>query len=290
MSIINLDNAISLDENNSRLLFEGDIIYLKWIATSEELVAEEVAKFLNIETLHFERGIYKGKEVIFSRRFFNYEEDFIPGDDILEEYHSYLKTHLSKDNDNKEKIAMNYLNNLTDIWGALELKFGLREGFEKDIETIMEKLVKIFCFDLLMGNYDRGANNWGVIVGNQGVRLAPMFDNAFSLTFSTYDISPEYTERTDLNHYLERFFQTSSSEFVEIFYEMYDKLTLDKLLEIIDLVERERGINFELDSEKYEEFFEEPFIGESKPKLIDDYNKHRDRIAQIINKIRGKAK
>ena len=56
---------------------------------------------------------------------------------------------------------------------------------------IEEDFVSIPIFDALIANNDRHCDNWGVLNGVDGIRLAPIYDNGSSLGFNETSINKE---------------------------------------------------------------------------------------------------
>jgi len=268
VSVINLDNAKRI--TSSKLLFADKIIYIKGAANYMSLIGAKLAKFLDIDTVSFQRGIYQGKQVIFSEQYYNKDtEKRITGGKLLREYHEYIEPNHP---DAVSPIDEEYFNNLTDIWGALEFKYGLK--YEKDIPEVMMNFVKAFCFDILTGNSDRNQSNWEIIVSEEKISMAPSYDFDDVFDFISYYLSPEHTEEEEMNYLLENFLNTSAPEFANIFYEMYDKLTVKELIKIINDVEVEHELEL---NQKF------------KDQIIKEYTNHRLEIEKIINKRRGKV-
>lgn len=68
---------------------------------------------------------------------------------------------------------MRRLNNLEDIWFALEEKYS-----PDTVEKLMNGICDIFMFDMLLGEGDRTLRNIEIIEGETDVRLAPIHDTS----------------------------------------------------------------------------------------------------------------
>lgn len=261
-----ISNAIHIKESEFQL--NGHSIYLKRSKDCKEFVAEEIAKFLDVNVVHYEVGVLNGRLVTFSESFYNEDETFISGTRILSEYLTGLT--------DRNYLTIRHLNNLPDIFKALESLFGYK--YNNDVQKIKNDIVKMFCFDILLRNYDRETPNWGIVLGSDGIRLAPMFDNEVSLTGSKLTISMGMDrENNDLlfADLLEKFFATSDSALKDIFINMYDKLTPAKLNSIFEKVEKDRNITID---ENY------------RTEALSNYIEHRNSLETVVEQYRQNKK
>lgn len=261
-----ISNAVHIKESQFQL--NGHGIYLKRSKDCREFVAEEIAKFLDVNVLHYEVGVLNGNLVTFSESFYNEDEIYISGSHILSEYLLGLPDRIY--------LTIKHLNNLPDIFRALESVFGYK--FNNDIQKINYDLVKMFCFDVLLINYDREALNWGIILGKDGIRLAPLFDNEAILTGSKLAISMGMdSENNDIlfTDLLEKFFAKSDLTLKDIFLNMYDKLTPAILNSIFEKVEKDRNITID---ENY------------RAVALTNYVKHRNSLETIVEQYRQDKK
>ena len=257
--MIDLSNAVHIKEREYEL--NGDKIYLKRSNNYREFIAEEIAKFLGIDTVHYEIGIRNGIQVTFSKSFYDSDETYVDGGQLLSNYLSSLV-------DDKDYLSIQHLNNLTDIFGALESQFG--PEYNSNIQKIKNDLVKMFCFDILLRNYDRETPNWGIVSKNNEIRLAPMFDNESILIGAKFSISMGIDrENNDIlfADLLEKFLNTSDITFKDIFFNMYDKLTLEALETIFKKVEEDRNITID-------EYYH--------TEALNSYRKHRNSLQAIV--------
>ncbi len=66
-----------------------------------------------------------------------------------------------------------------------------------------KEFVAVPVFDALIANNDRHCDNWGVLSGSKGYRLAPIYDNGSSLGFN--EINNKKQKMLTDNHMLEGF-------------------------------------------------------------------------------------
>lgn len=261
-----ISNAVQIKEREFQL--NGHSIYLKRSKDCREFVAEEIARFLGVNVIHYEVGVYNGNLVTFSESFYNEDETYISGTHILSEYLIGLT--------DRDYLTIMHLNNLPDIFRALESLFGYK--YNNDIQNINYDLVKMFCFDMLLRNYDRATPNWGIILGKDGIRLAPLFDNEAILIGLKFSISMGMDrENNDLlfADLLEKFFATADSTFKDIFLDMYDKLTPEVLNSIFEKVEKDRNITID---ENY------------RAEALTNYVKHRNSLETVVEQYRQSKK
>ena len=228
--VVDLNKAKKIKTLDNAYLYKGKVIYIKTsVFPYAEIIAEEIGKFLGLNVLHYKIGSLNNKIVAFSEKFYKDNETYISGDELLSNYCAFAG---QRDITNP--------NNLTNIWDALETKYGLE--YASDIRELMNNIVKMFCFDLLLGLDDRASINWGIIQSENKIRLAPIFDNEFiklggrTMLDLDDDIIVYNTEK------LAEFLNTSSSEFNDIFYEMFAKLTPPALADIMAKISFSRDI------------------------------------------------
>ena len=170
-----------------------------------ELIAEKIANKLGLKCAKYYLGEYCNYKGVVSEMFDvrNYKsmDEFlysVYGDDCFEK------------------------NNLEDIWNALSIKFN-----QEQTEKIMNDIVNVFLFDILIANNDRHANNLGLIIKDNNVELAPIFDNdnmlreiamndgAFFLGIDRNDYYNYVTGESKNDNVFDKFIRISDSEYTE---------------------------------------------------------------------------
>lgn len=125
-----------------------------------EFVAGKVGTALGFQTAQIELATNNGLIGTVSKNFRDEMEEFYEGGDLFlsmfEDYDRYSLTYY-------------------------ELPYILKLLSAYDIES---DFVSIPVFDALIANNDRHCDNWGVLSGPKGVRLAPIYDNGSSLGFN----------------------------------------------------------------------------------------------------------
>lgn len=143
------------DDTHYKIEYNNDTYYMKKVTNNDrlynELIAEEVARDFNIKCSYNDLGVYKGNYYYLSKQIYNSKDKYIPMQKLMDEHD----------------------NNLMYIWNLLEDEY--RD--KKLVEKLMDDIVNIFLFDVLIANYDRHVGNYGLIISNNSVSVAPIIDN-----------------------------------------------------------------------------------------------------------------
>ena len=215
------------DKIRGSIVIKDKTYYFKPVKTNNyaylELVLEKLAKFINMNTAHYDLINIDGRYYYLS-----------------EELKNFRTSNVLKISDI----------NLYEIWSCLENKYG------EYTENIMYEIVKMYIFDLLLLAPDRHSCNWGIIDNNLYI-----IDNENSFcTTSCSSISSKHSIFDKLNNHfnpsfyintiiennleeLEYFLATSSQEFIELFYEIYDKLNPFVIKSVFNNIELEYNID-----------------------------------------------
>lgn len=125
-----------------------------------EFVASKVGAMLGFHTAEVDLAINNGTVGTISKNFRLKTEELYEGGDLF----------LAKFDDfDRHSLAHYELPHILEILSAYDL--------EKDF-------VAVPVFDALIANNDRHCDNWGVLSGPKGIRLAPIYDNGSSLGFN----------------------------------------------------------------------------------------------------------
>lgn len=218
-----------------------------------ELVVEDLASLVDIKCAHYERIVVDNTPYVVSTD--------IAGDKTFKTAAQLLSNYF-KDN--------NVTGSLYVIWHFLE------EKYPQDIKYIMNELLKIYIFDIIILGSDRSFGNWGLLFDSGRVTDVYILDNEYSFD---NEISVVLDARLDIINdktldaisqnmkNLEYFFNTSSSEFMNIFYNMYNTLNPDTVKSCFENVEDDIGDNFRFNRE-----------------LFYNYLQNYDAIGKLLNK------
>ena len=262
-----MDNIIEKIKKKSKFIsrnvyeINGEKYYCKVRYTPEnvinEFVAYKLAKEVDIDVVEPFKFLKKDKIVLVSKNYVPRGFLAINGSDIMEKYLVYLMNNKLISIDEYNKLSADNINNLSDIWNALEYHMNnAYKKVDKDIiNNIMFELVKRFSFDILTLQTDRGSVNWEILEsGNiSEFRLAPLFDNEYAFlgnsetnflkSRSSLIVGTTADESNDktIKEVLVEFLNTSSSEFVSIFVNIFNKLDISRFNEIVDEVSKENS-------------------------------------------------
>ena len=235
-----------------------------------ELIGYHAATFLGIDACSCDLAILNGQKGIISKSLRKENTHLTSGYDILNEYvYSGLsnlywikkmmnQTDILKKwwfNDkyrDKSDLIANGINDLENIWHALEYKYQDDKRF--NIEKVMNQIVIMYIYSLLSYDTDKYATNWLIEENKTDIRLAPIYDNedAFNYTKDKLNQKNRFSSSTTPETYdynqleaINIFLSISSSEFSNLFYNMYEKL-LDNFDKIIKNVEIQTGVSIPL--------------------------------------------
>jgi len=125
-----------------------------------EFIASKLGERLGFHTATVELAQYNGVFGTISKNFREKTEDLFEGGDLfLSQFESFSRYSL-------EFYELPHIINILSTY---------------DLER---EFVNIPIFDALIANNDRHCDNWGVLTGPSGIRLAPIYDNGSSLGFN----------------------------------------------------------------------------------------------------------
>lgn len=225
-----------------------------------ELIIEEIANLFKIDTPNYDIAKINN---VYGNISYNYKKDgytYIDGTTLLSNYCNHLK--INQDN-------ISNMNNLETIWNAIEYHFKNYQNKQYIVKNIMNKLIKFYLLDILTGQIDRSSYNYEIMYNNITGDLAPYYDNTFAFNFGNKNNRLNPT-RNHKNYYenIEEFFKISSKEYKDLFIEMYNILTPNKLLEIFTTVENK---------------IQSTIPNNIKNKIWLEYCAHYIKIGNIIN-------
>jgi len=264
------------------LTINGDIYYFKeTFSLYEELVASECAKFLGVNAVEYDLAKFKVKQGVISKSYRKPNCKYISGEKILSEYatdpnNKEILINLGGD-ENKLSLLRNtrdlseYIHTLEVIWLALAYHYK-----KLNINDIMKNIVKQFCFDLIIGQFDGYPQNWEIEESVEGITLMPYFDG--SATFGILKAMPKprqslsvnfHDKGTDNYQILETFLSSACTEDINIFLEMFNKLNIHNFTDVLDAVEKRIDSNI-------------PFF--IKDRMILEFVRNRNLLQEVINK------
>ena len=137
-----------------------------------ELLSESVAHTLNIPCAEYRACTLHGKKGVLSKSFVYRDTTLMLGTEVLQKY---CLLHLKKHSDVKH--IFHYFNHVKGICSILKDNDNISDG---EYHKIEEYLFQMLLFDLVTLQSDRHPNNWGVMVKDNCIKPALLFDNDVS--------------------------------------------------------------------------------------------------------------
>ena len=138
-----------------KLIIDGVGYYFKYTTPEmlyNELIAEELAKKLNIPCAHYDIGKVNERYIVLSEDFIKEGYTFTPMSAIIKERKN---------------------NNLEVVWDHL---MKIYDDYDL-VAKLMDQIVDIFLFDVVSANSDRHFHNYGILSNEKETNITPVFDN-----------------------------------------------------------------------------------------------------------------
>lgn len=223
---MNSQFVLSFDYNGETYYFKFD----SFVNPYNELIFYYLALDMGINSLPYDiakLGVYEG---VISKDFKVPGAKYISGRKILNISHG-------KD--------FNKYNTLEDIWADLEDYFKNRKDRQKIVAKLMDKLVRIFIFDLLIGQEDRHPDNWGIVKYPNGeVDLQVNLDNSRGLVDHPIMTRHQLTMNRDyiyVEDMIEKFQIVSSDEFSSVLPNYLWIISKENILKTFAKIEKQTG-------------------------------------------------
>lgn len=166
-----------------------------------ELVVDEIANDLGITTVAYDLARIGNLKGLISPNFIVPNANYILGGDLLKECYS--------------SESVRFSNNLESIWFALENRYKANPNKKEIVASLMDKIVWLFILDVLTGQEDRHAGNWGIIEYADGtVDLQPIFDSVRIMLFGCFAMAVGEENIMFAEDILDDFIIKSSTEYV----------------------------------------------------------------------------
>ena len=154
-------------------MLDDKLYYFKQVPMRElvmEMVSMRVAYHLGLSYLNEQIAVMGDEIGLLSESYLDSNESSYSLHTLMENYFYEMQE--------DDEVFFDYqdmcrLNNLEDIWFALEEKYS-----PDTVEKLMNGICDIFMFDMLLGEGDRTLRNIEIIEGETDVRLAPIHDTS----------------------------------------------------------------------------------------------------------------
>lgn len=135
-----------------------------------ELIAEEIAKCMNIPCIDYDIATIGGFIGTLSKDFVSKDEvQVISGEDIIERLRNNKLLHR----------VFGVTNNLESIWMGLISLLKNNPNRDEIIKHLMKQIIDMYVFDIITRQDDRHSSNWEIVKYKDGhYDLRPLFDNA----------------------------------------------------------------------------------------------------------------
>ena len=230
-----------------------------------ELIGYHAATILDIEACFCDIAILDGQKGIISKSLRKENIKLTSGSQILNDYAYdsisnlyWIKKMMNQSDISKKwwfndkyrersELVINGIHDLENIWHALEHKYKDDKRFNS--EETMHQIIMMYIFTLLSYDTDKYAINWLIEESKENIKLAPLFDNEDSFNYNKDKLNQNVrlavspTSETYYHSQLEAinsFLSISSSEYFNLFYEMYEKL-INNFDKIIRKIENQTG-------------------------------------------------
>ena len=154
-------------------MLDDKLYYFKQVPMRElvmEMVSMRVAYHLGLSYLNEQIAVMSDEIGLLS-------ESYLDSNESSYSLHTLMENYFYEMQEDEEEFFdyqdMRRLNNLEDIWFALEEKYS-----PDTVEKLMNGICDIFMFDMLLGEGDRTLRNIEIIEGETDVRLAPIHDTS----------------------------------------------------------------------------------------------------------------
>lgn len=151
-----------------------------------EVVSAEICKILNIPHAKYEFAEYEGNQGTITTNFVPKNGRLIHGNEVLVRAYShihiaYQETLKYKLRDYKLRVIKGILTLPTTLNGIpINPQIDMSKN-DKEIKSAFDMFIGYIMLDCLISNQDRHHENWGIIIIDKDIFLAPTFDHASGL-------------------------------------------------------------------------------------------------------------
>ena len=218
-----------------------------------ELLSEEIARQVGIEAAHYDLITYKGKKGVLSECICKPDEELITISSLLNRFNITKSTE-----DSMDFIAIENVMKVINKLASYDSRYS-----KEDIEKLKQDFLKIAVYDLFTLNTDRNGQNFSIIHSNDGIKMAPIYDNEHSLGAN---LDEDIINEININS-------------------KYARLRSDMLIPVIECLEetnKEISDNWKDYSPRYEERNSKPYNWQALVFLIGEDSGY-DEITDFFN-------
>lgn len=183
---------------------------------------------------------------------------------------------------------------LSKIENFLEKKFINDPIYGNKIAEVFRDVIKMYIFDILLCNWDRKSNNWGLIFTKDSMKLTildneNLLDSDFNHTISSQNDGVRWLKdfkramtieerKEKLINDLTNFFESFDNEYILLFEDIFNLITPEYFRNILNQIEREEVIITKDGKIPLEIFDKEDYVKiySDKYYLVKEiYQKHR---------------
>lgn len=249
-------NKVSFYIDSLKVFFKEEInVYLELLGTKiGNLLSLDVATYDMLEVITKDKS-FKG---VVSNDFRKNDYELVNMSEIID---TYVK-------DNNIEVLFNDMN-LKLLKDAIEYRYINYENNEQIVNKIMDNLKKYFLLDILIGNIDNGKYNYELMESNTDAITTPYYDFEEIFKFTSTRFTASDNNNYDVYDNLYEFLQEETN-YLDIFLDMYQKLTPFKVEDLINEVEKDT--NSKIDNNP-------------KNIIFLSYSRHYQKIGEVLNRI-----
>lgn len=261
LNIINYKGACN-NKINFSFNYDKEEYFYKYKYNSiayNELVAGELLEDFDLPHIEYDLAIFNGCKGVISKNYKDNNFKYISGEDILNKFwidDLYVEQH----------------NNLDDIWDALEYRYRNHQNKREIISNLMNKIVKLYIFDIIACQSDRHSLNWEIMENDNNIDLAPIYDNEKILSTSGRNSFISLTTEQYFNEIIfksiENFQKVSAENYVELLKQNLCLISDENLNSIFERIENKTGYPMPDNYKKY---------------YLSEYQSHRKKLEKFFN-------
>ena len=249
------EDVYSFTYNNEKYYYKYSQIFSPY----SELIGECLLDDLNIPHVSYDLATLCGRNGVVSKDFTKDNAKYVSGLEILENY------------TNTRGVQISIFNNLEDIWNALDLYFKDNRNKDEIVAKLMNNITDLFMFDMLVSNNDRNVTNWGIEIDGDNINLSKIYDNQrIGYNYKNnpvLDMNVSKENDDSLYENLEYFLNISDSSYREKLNGMMWIISEENILDVF------RRIELKTDTKMPDTV---------KNSYLDFFNKHRDKITEVV--------